>query len=281
MLLSKTIHPYGELADRQQSLLCLGEANVSENTGNKVDYGNWLPKRLIYFLAVLSIVFLGLSYLSLFFLIGAALFMIPLAYFLYAYFQFSPSGGNLLGKFRDFVFARLVWNGDGKLLDIGCGNGLLAIEAAEKYPRAQVVGIDYWGTQWDYSQKACEKNAEIAGVSERTSFRKASASKLPFEDEHFDALVSNLCFHEVADTKDKREVVKEALRTLKKGGVFAFQDLFLSKQYYGEPESLLALIRSWGIQDVAFANTRDQEFVPRALRLSFMMGQAAVLHGTK
>lgn len=254
---------------------------MSVKSVDKVDYGNWLPKRLIYFLAVLSIVFLGLSYLSLFFLIGAVLFLVPFGYFLYAYYQFSPSGGNLLGKFRDFVFARLLWNGDGRLMDIGCGNGLLAIEAAKKYPRAQVVGTDYWGSQWDYSQKACEKNAEIAGVSQRTSFRKASASKLPFEDEYFDALVSNLAFHEVADTKDKREVVKEALRTLKKGGVFAFQDLFLSKQYYGEPEELLAMIRSWGIQDVALASTRDQEFVPTALKLPFMMGQAAVLHGIK
>jgi len=258
------------------------EAEVSEKTRDKVDYGNWVPKRLLYFLAVLSIVFLGLSYLSLFFLIGAALFLVPFAYLAYAYYQFSPSGGNVQAKCRDFLFAHLVWNGDGKLMDIGCGNGLLAVEAAKKYSRAEVVGIDYWGGRWEYSQQACEKNAEVAGVGERSSFRKATASKLPFEDEHFDALVSNLAFHEVADTKDKREVVKEALRTLKKGGGFAFQDLFLSKQVYGERENLLDVIRSWGIQDVALANTVDQDFVPRPLRLPFMgIGEVGVLHGTK
>jgi ubiquinone/menaquinone biosynthesis C-methylase UbiE len=39
--------------------------------------------------------------------------------------------------------------------------------------------------------------------------------KLPFADEHFDAVVSNFVFHEVKDVKDKRAVIKEALRVLK------------------------------------------------------------------
>ena len=52
------------------------------------------------------------------------------------------------------------------------------------------------------------------------TFQKASASKLPFADESFDVVVSNLTFHEVKDVKDKREVVREALRVVKKGGIF-------------------------------------------------------------
>jgi hypothetical protein len=62
-----------------------------------------------------------------------------------------------------------------------------------------------------HSQNACERNASIEGVGERVAFRKASVSKLPFDDGAFDAVVSNLTFREVRDTADKRAVIKEAL----------------------------------------------------------------------
>lgn len=40
-----------------------------------------------------------------------------------------------------------------------------------------------------------------------------------------DAAVSNFVFHEVRTQPDKRQVVREALRVVKKGGSFAFQDM--------------------------------------------------------
>ena len=81
---------------------------------------------------------------------------------------------------------------------------------------------------WEYSKAVCERNAEIEGVAGRMNFQKASAAALPFEDEHFDAAVRNLVFHEVGDVINKRELLREALRVVKRGGAFAFQDLFLS-----------------------------------------------------
>jgi SAM-dependent methyltransferase len=248
---------------------------------NEVDYGNWVSNKLICIPAVLAIVFLGLSFLSLFFLVGTFIFLIPTAYFIYAHIQFSPRGGNLQAKIRDLVSNQLVWDGDGKLLDIGCGDGALAIEAAKKYPKAQIVGIDYWGGKWEYSKESCEKNAQIAGVADRASFQKASAAKLPFADESFDAVVSNFVFHEVQDVKDKRAVIKEALRVLKKGGVFVFQDIFLWKRIYGEIEDLLATIQSWGVQEIKFVDTSQQTFIPRAMKLPFMVGQIGIILGRK
>jgi ubiquinone/menaquinone biosynthesis C-methylase UbiE len=118
-------------------------------------------------------------------------------------------------------------------------------------------------------------------VGERVSFQRASASKLPFEDGRFDAAVSNLVFHEVGDTKDKREVIREALRVVRKGGFFAFQDLFLWKAIYGEPDELLATIRSWGVTRVEFVKTCDAPFIPKALRLPFMVGRIGVIKGEK
>jgi cyclopropane fatty-acyl-phospholipid synthase-like methyltransferase len=252
---------------------------MSEST--QLDYGNWVSKKFIYLPAILAIIFCGLSFLSLLFLIGAFIFLIPTVYFIYAYFQFSTRGANLQAKIRDLVLGQLSWNGEGKLLDIGCGNGALAIEAAKKYPKAQITGIDYWGGQWEYSKNSCEKNAQIAGVAERTSFQKASAAKLPFPDGSFDVTMSNFVFHEVQDAKDKREVVKEALRVLKRGGLFVFQDLFLLKKIYGEPKDLLTTIKSWGIDDINFVNTSDQKFFPGPMKLPFMVGQIAIIYGKK
>jgi SAM-dependent methyltransferase len=249
--------------------------------GHQVDYGNWVARKFIYIPAILSVIFLGLSFISFFFLVGTFLFSIPTVYFIYAYFQFSPKGGNLQAKIRDLASNQMVWDGDGNLLDIGCGNGALAIEAAKKYPEALIVGIDYWGGKWEYSKESCEKNAQIAGVAERTSFQKASAAKLPFVDEYFDAVVSNFVFHEVQDVNDKREVIKEALRVLKKDGVFVFQDLFLWKSIYGEPADLLATIQSWGVQEVKLVDTSRQDFIPRAMKLPFMVGQIGIIHGRK
>ncbi len=248
---------------------------------SEIEYGNWVSKTFIYFSAILALIFLGLSFLSLFFAIGTVFFLVITAYFVYAYLQFSPKGSDLQAKIRGLVINQLVWDGDGTLLDIGCGNGAITIEAAKKYPKARIVGIDYWGGQRSYSKESCEKNARVSGVLERTSFQKASAAKLPFPENSFDAVVSNLVFHEVQDVRDKKEVIKEALRVLKKGGLFVFQDLFMWKRIYGAPEELIASIKSWGIQEVTLVNTSQLSFIPGAMKLPFMVGQIGIMYGRK
>jgi ubiquinone/menaquinone biosynthesis C-methylase UbiE len=118
-------------------------------------------------------------------------------------------------------------------------------------------------------------------VADRVNFQKASASALPFEVGSFDAAVSNLVFHEVSDTKDKRDLIEEALRVVRKGGAFAFQDLFLAKRLYGDVEELLEVIRGWGIESVELLDTAHSGVVPKALRLPFMLGAIGILYGTK
>jgi ubiquinone/menaquinone biosynthesis C-methylase UbiE len=195
--------------------------------------------------------------------------------------MFSPQGGNVQIRVRGLVLSNLNWNGEGQILDIGCGSASLTIELAKKYMQAQVLGIDYWGKQWEYSKKVCEKNAKIEGVMERVTFQKASAAALPFDDDSFDAVVSNLVFHEVSGVKDKKDLIREALRVVKKGGKFVFQDLFLWKRIYGEPEELIETVRSWGIKEAEFINTSNSAFIPTALKLPFMVGTIGMLVGEK
>jgi SAM-dependent methyltransferase len=254
---------------------------MKKHSKGEPNYGNWVSRKLIYIPAVMALLFLGFSILVPVVIIGAAIFCVPCVYFAYARYRFSPRGGNIQIRIQDLVLEYLEWDGEGKALDIGCGNAPLAIRIAKKYPNAEVTGIDYWGGTWGYSKGLCEKNAEIEGVSKRVSFERASASALPFADEAFDVAISNLVFHEVRGARDKRDVIKEALRVVMKGGRFAFQDLFLWKRLYGEIDDLLELIRSWGIERVEFVDTSDSEFIPKALKLPFMVGTMGILHGRK
>jgi SAM-dependent methyltransferase len=247
----------------------------------KPDYGNWVSKRFIYVPFVIGLVFFVSTFLFLFLVIPAVLFFWLTAFFAYAHYKFSPTGGNVQSHVWESVLAHLDWNGEGQALDIGCGNGALTIKLAQKCTKARVIGIDYWGKKWEYSKKSCERNAKIEGVSERVTFQKASAVSLPFDDGHFDAAVSNFVFHEVSDAKDKRDVIREALRVVRKGGAFAFQDEFLVKQFYGNPHDLIAIIRSWGVSKVEFVQTRDADFIPRALRLPLLLGTMAIIAGEK
>ncbi len=254
---------------------------TAELKATRPDYGNWVSTRLLYITGVPGVLLLGLAIPFPILMIGAIPFLLAFAYFLYARRQFSPTGGNVQARIHQLVVDRLDWAGEGKALDIGCGNGPLTIKVAQRFPRAQVTGIDYWGGMWKYSKDVCERNAEREGVAGRVTFQKASAAALPFPDECFDAAVSNLVFHEVGGIREKRDVVKEALRVVKKGGSFAFQDLFRMKKAYGDMDDLLETIRRWGIESVQYLDTSDLASLPKALRLPFMVGTIGILYGKK
>jgi len=243
--------------------------------------GNWVSKNTIIVPAIIALIFVLLSPIYPPFALPGAFCILLAIYFAYARHLFSPHGGNIQNRIYDLLLEKVVWDGRGQAIDIGCGNANLCIKLALKYRDAAVIGVDTWGARWGYSKAACEKNSTIAGVSTRVTFQKASASSLPFDDGAFDLAISNLTFHEVVDFKNKRDLIKEGLRVLKTGGTFVFQDLFLSRSIYGDPEALLADIRGWGIKRVELIKTRDAVFIPRALKPRFMVGTMAIIRGEK
>lgn len=258
----------------------------------KPGYGNWVSNRLVSKCMILSVLFIivdtalciftvGLTPLKVFLALVAAFFIVSTVYFYYARWLFSKDGGDIQNKILNLLISYIDWDGAGKAIDIGCGSGALTIEIARKYSHANLTGIDYWGSGWDYSKKQCEENAYLEGVSDRAEFVRTSASKLPFADETFDLAISNLAFHEVKDSKNKIDLIREALRVVKKGGKFVFQDLFLLKTYYGTPDELVDAVKAAGVKDVHFVNTSTSPFIPKALKLPFMAGTLGLIYGEK
>lgn len=257
------------------------------------DYANWIPLKLLIASGgaggILALLF-GLSFLipggpalvvlRVLLAAAAALLLGFFGYMSHARRLLSYEGGGVQGKILDHVLNYLHWDGNGVLLEIGCGSGALTIKAAKKYPQARMLGMDYWGAPWDYAQSQCERNARIEGVGSRVMFRKGDAARLDFPDGHFDAAVSNFVFHEVKSQPDKLALIREALRVLKPGAPFAFEDVFFSKQHYPRPDALLAAL-SKDASELHFVDTRKNGSVPRFLRTSLVAGRMGLIYGKK
>lgn len=237
-----------------------------------VDYGNWVPKNLLYSVLIIILILTLITLFPLLFLIYIFLLLvdglviIAFFYLFYLYYQFSSNNKQLQYKIWDLVIQKLPWDGDGKALDVGTGAGGLAIQLAKRFPNSRVWGIDNWGKGWNYSKSMGVKNAKIEGVEAQVHFQKASASNLPFKDGEFDAIVSNFVFHEVRDIKDKRKVIEESLRVLKKGGAFSLQDTFKNRKKFGTIEDLIRDIKEWGVEEINFIETVDVVSMPKLLK---------------
>jgi SAM-dependent methyltransferase len=203
------------------------------HTKLELDYGNWVRKKQLTFFGVITLalavlgIFVSNPIARLLIFILALLSFISFLIPFYAYVMFSQRGGKYQQKHYGLILQHTGNDFKGKALDIGTGNGVLAVLLALHHPRAAVTGVDYWGEDWEYSRSVCEKNAQAAGVADRVNFQKGDAAKLAFSDGEFGLVVSNLTFHEVKSVPDKREVMGEALRLVKPGGRFAFIDYFL------------------------------------------------------
>lgn len=125
----------------------------------------------------------------------------------------------MLSKAHDALIGELSPREGMVVLDVGCGTGDTVFEIAEKVkPTGKVVGIDFTK---EGIEKAREKarNLGLDGIAE---FRLAEAEKLPFENETFDAVISECV---VCLTSDKERVLAEKVRVLKTGGRVIMHDV--------------------------------------------------------
>lgn len=260
-----------------------------QSSDKNPEYGNWVPSKLLFLLWVLTAVMAVLlaanliwwhkAVLTVLFLIGFAVLLVYAILMQQLHHCFSFTGGKLMEKIHEYLLAKLTWDGNGTILDIGCGSGALIIRAAKKFPKAKAVGMDYWGATWDYAQKQCQENARLEGVSS-VKFVKGDAAHMDFPDNSMDAAISNFVFHEVRSVSDKRALVREALRVVKPGGSFAFHDLFDSRRLYGSMDEFIQELRDAGISEIHYEpKTENLPFVPGYIKITFR--QLGLLYGKK
>lgn len=99
---------------------------------------------------------------------------------------------------------------DSYVLDVGCGVGATPCYLAKAYG-CWVVGVDILPKMVERSKERALK----MGISDRVEFRVADAQDLPFDDETFDAVLTESV---TSFPKDKQKAVNEYTRVLKPGG---------------------------------------------------------------
>jgi len=253
----------------------------------QLEYGNWIRKKNLLILGLCTLgtgalIFIPLG--SLYRIIVTILFAIILISFLfplYAYVMFSQKGGKLQEKIYTLIIQSLGKDVKGRILDIGSGNGVLAVKLAQQYSEVEVIGIDYWGKDWEYSESICENNAQAAKVENRLHFQKGDAAKLDFDNETFDAAISNLTFHEVKSVANKNSLVREALRIVKEGGTFAFIDYFYDKKYYGDKMEFEKFLIGLNLAHFEYKPLRDLIALPALLNHPKILGKVGIIYGKK
>jgi arsenite methyltransferase len=137
---------------------------------------------------------------------------------------------------REGILDLIPWRGDEKILDVGCGRGLMLIGAARRLTTGTAVGIDVWqaADQSDNGPNATYANAEIAGVDAKIDVLTADARELPFASQSFDVVMSHWVVHNVSAVLDRDLVLTEMVRVLRPGGYLlvadiSFRDAYLTK----------------------------------------------------
>lgn len=142
-----------------------------------------------------------------------------------------------------------------KVLDFGCGTGTLTIMIKQSNPDAVVTGVDIDGQILDTAIKKINKTRQDILLLDY------DGSKLPFQNDSFDRILSCLVFHHI-NSEAKQKVLAEIFRALNRHGQLYIADFGLSKSWV--QRTLLNLIRSLDGFESTEVNAKG--FLPKLIR---------------
>ncbi len=134
---------------------------------------------------------------------------------------------------RERLLDRIDWTGAERVLDVGCGRGLMLIGAAKRLTTGTASGIDLWQAE-DLSGNRPEgtlENARQEAVADRVDVQTADMREIPFPDATFDVVVSSAAIHNLYEAKDRGKAIGEIARVLKPGGRALIDDIRHGGQY--------------------------------------------------
>ncbi|HUD46966.1 MAG TPA: class I SAM-dependent methyltransferase [Candidatus Baltobacteraceae bacterium] len=189
------------------------------------NYGIDAPKVVLAFLFS-GLLGVGLSFWLRFLWVPSAIFLLECLVMVW---------GSRLGKFRvrDKWLNSISWQGNEKVLDVGCGHGLMLIGAAKRLRQGKAVGIDLWQKedQAGNSREATLRNVRLESCADRVELVDGDARNLPFAENPFDVVVSSWALHNIYDRAGRDCAVREIARVLKPGGRILIVDIRHTGQY--------------------------------------------------
>lgn len=134
---------------------------------------------------------------------------------------------------RERMLDQIAWRGNERVLDVGCGRGLMLVAAARRLPEGEAIGIDIWRAE-DQSRNAPDgaiENAAIEGVSDRVAVETADMRALPFPEASFDVVVSHWSIHNLDEVADRARALEEITRVVRPGGAIILADIACHQEY--------------------------------------------------
>lgn len=106
----------------------------------------------------------------------------------------------------------------GKILDVGCGDGITALGVFLRKRPQLLVAIDLEGNFHELPQMMRGNGLSLDALPENLVFRQADANHIPYPDDYFDVVLSWASLEHIAG--GHRQTLKEIKRVLKDGGLF-------------------------------------------------------------
>ena len=159
---------------------------------------------------------------------------------------------------RERLLDVVEWSRVSRVLDVGCGRGLLLIGAARRLgPTGRAMGIDLWQAADLGGNRAAATidNAVREGVRDRISVITADMRAVPLPSASVDLVVSSLAIHNVPDQAGRNQAIAEIARVLKPGGRVVVQDMRHVQRYAAE-------LAKHGIRGVTISGLQFRIFPP-------------------
>ena len=106
----------------------------------------------------------------------------------------------------------------GKIVDAGCGFGVIPIELAKRFPESEITAIDLGEPLLDLARDL----ALQSGVHDRITFQTGDVEKMEFKDDSFDLVINTFMLHVV---EDPVAMLNEIERITKQEGKILISDL--------------------------------------------------------